>query len=196
MSLALRMACVPVGRRDDVASIFVVCNNSNQWVPLSNGVSIARNPTENARTPAREFFRVLRTGPVGAYETRAPPGREVPASDTPSAVRISVRLGARLLNRAASLLEPLVAVQGWSARLGGRSWTASRPRSPGPYARQAPALRIPARLRGSEKRAAAIRRLAFAQVGADRVAGAARAAHVLQPLLLDLRARATGLFDD
>jgi hypothetical protein len=81
--LELRMPSVVVVAGTMVAPWFVVRNSSSQEVSLSNGVTIVRDPPDAVRTPEpREFFAVPRTGPIGAYETRIPPGQTREAMST------------------------------------------------------------------------------------------------------------------
>ena len=76
VELELRMPSLSVVAGTMVAPEFVLHYASRDDVSLTAGAYIPQDRAEGTRTPdPREFLSIPRTGPLGAYETRVPPGQ-------------------------------------------------------------------------------------------------------------------------
>lgn len=101
VSLDLRMpSLAPVAGTMAVAE-FAVHNGSGQEIAVTNAILIVKDRPAGAATPdPREFYTVPRTGPLGAYEMRVPPGQTRVATsftqlpfDTDPAIRLHATAG-------------------------------------------------------------------------------------------------------
>ena len=76
VELELRMPSLSVVAGTMLAPEFVLHNGSSDEVSLTAGAYIPKELAQGTRTPdPREFLSIPRTGPLGAYETRVPPGQ-------------------------------------------------------------------------------------------------------------------------